>query len=341
MPPSGTFRDAIRAIDEGEHQIALVVDDNERLKGIVTDGDVRRALLRGIPLDAPVTDLMNADPTTAPADGRRSAILATLRTRRIVQVPLVDNELRVVGVETIGHFLSQETRPNTVVLMVGGRGSRLQPLTDECPKPMLSIGGKPLLETIVDNFIEAGFKNFLFSVNFRSDIIQTHFGDGAAWGANISYIHEDKQLGTAGALSLLQERPEHPLIVMNGDLLTKINIEHLLSFHHDQNACATMCVREHTFDIPYGVVEFSEHRLSGFREKPSLKMFVNAGIYVIEPEALDYIPTNQYFDAPELFSKLITADKETCVFPIREYWADIGHLDDLEHARSTYPTVFG
>ena len=334
MSPGGTFQDAIRAIDEGEHQIALVVDENGHLEGIVTDGDVRRALLRGVSLDGPVIEVMNTNPTTAPADERRSAILATLRTRRIVQVPLVEEDGLVVGVETIGHFLSQDSHPNTVVLMAGGRGNRLQPLTDDCPKPMLPIGGKPLLETIVDNFVQSGFRKFLLSVNYRSDVIRQHFGDGSSWGADISYIEEDKQLGTVG------NRPEHPLIVMNGDLLTKINIEHLLSFHYDQGASATMCVREHNLEIPYGVVKFSEHKLSEVREKPSFKMFVNAGIYVIEPDALDHIPEDQFFDAPQLFTKLIELGRETCVFPIREYWADIGRLDDLENARDVYPKVF-
>jgi dTDP-glucose pyrophosphorylase len=341
MPLDGSFRDAIRAIDEGEHQIALIVGENNYLKGILTDSDVRRALLRGVPLDSPITNIMNTSPTTAPADGRRSAILATLKTRRIIQVPLIEDDGRIVDVVTIGDFINQESHPNTVVLMVGGRGNRLQPLTDDCPKPMLPIGGKPLLETIVDNFIEAGFKNIVFSVNYRSDIIHEHFGDGSAWGINISYLNEDKPLGTAGALSLIQERSEHPVIVMNGDLLTKVNIEHLLAFHYEQGADATICVREHTFDIPYGVVEFSEHRLLNLREKPSVKMFVNAGIYVIEASALDYIPTDQYFDAPQLFSALLEAGRETCVFPVREYWADIGRIDDLENARSIYPAVFG
>jgi NDP-sugar pyrophosphorylase family protein len=225
--------------------------------------------------------------------------------------------------------------------MAGGLGKRLGSLTQSCPKPLLKIGGTPILEIIVNRLAEQGFRKLFISVNYRGEMIEDHFGDGARWTADIQYLREPERLGTAGALSLLPERPPQPFVVMNGDLLTKLNLKHLLDFHREHRAKATMCVREYQFQVPFGVVQADEHRLLGIDEKPTHRFLVNAGIYALDPDVLDLVPKNQMFDMPHLFEKLVATGHETMAFPIREYWMDIGRMDDLEQAASEYCEIFG
>ncbi len=339
--PDRSIRETIQTIDEGAIRIALVVDSENHLLGTVTDGDIRRGILRGVALEEPVTRVMNPQPTTARADESRDVILERMKQTRLHQIPVVDGQGCLVTVEILDELLQTRQRDNWVMLMAGGLGSRLRPLTDECPKPLLKVGSKPLLEIILENFLEYGFRKFYISVNYKAEMVKEHFGDGSRWGIEIRYIHEDQRLGTAGALSLLPERPALPLIVMNGDLLTKVNFQHLLDFHAEHRARATMCVREYDFQVPYGVVRIDHHRVLGIDEKPVQRFFVNAGIYVLEPEVLDLIPSATYFDMPELFTRLIGQNHETAVFPIREYWLDIGHMEDFARANGDFPEVFG
>lgn len=334
------IREVIRKLDESALQIVLVVDENNRLQGTVTDGDIRRSILKALSLDEPVQRIMNPQPTVARVDEGRDSILAAMQIKQLHHIPLVDENRRVVGLETIDEFVRPRIRENRVVLMAGGLGSRLRPLTDDCPKPMLKVGNKPLLETILENFIEYGFRRFYISVNYMAEAVKSYFGDGSRWGADICYLQEDQKLGTAGALSLLPEKPAESLLVMNGDLLTKVNFNHLIDFHLNHHAKGTMCVREYDFQVPYGVVKIDNHRITGIDEKPVQRFFVNAGIYVLEPEALDLIPSNTYFDMPTLFEKLIERQQEAAVFPIREYWLDIGHLADFDRANGEFTKVF-
>jgi NDP-sugar pyrophosphorylase family protein len=224
--------------------------------------------------------------------------------------------------------------------MAGGLGTRLGELTRDCPKPLLRVGNKPVLETILENCIEYAFKRFYISVNYKADMLKDYFGDGSRWGVDIRYIEEKKRLGTAGALGLLPEDPTVPLLVMNADVLTKINFKHLLEFHEEHRSVATMCVREYEFQVPYGVVKIDNHRLLDILEKPVHQFFVNAGIYVLNPEAVSMVPKNTYFDMPALFEKLLQDQAETAAFPVREYWLDIGRKDDLERANGDYAEVF-
>jgi len=224
-------------------------------------------------------------------------------------------------------------------------GTRLRPLTDDRPKPMIEVGGRPILATLIDRFVEQGFTRVYISVNYRKEMIEDYFGDGARFGARISYIHEDQARGTAGALALIPERPKRPVIVMNGDLLSKISFAHLLKFHEEHQAAATMSVREYRFTVPYGVVEADGHVLTAVTEKPEHKFFVNAGIYVLSPDAFDLIPADRPFDMPELFTLLLARATENkaarpAVFPLREYWIDIGRLDDLNQAQREFATLF-
>lgn len=338
--PNVTVRDTIRTIDEGAIQIAFVVDEDGRLLGTVTDGDIRRAILRGISLDDDAKSVMNPHPITAPSDMSRQAILEIMRHKLIHQIPVLDQAGCVVDVELLDNLLKREEPQNWVVLMAGGLGSRLRPLTDAVPKPMLKIANKPLLEIILENFIEQGFRRFYFSVNYKADMVQSHFGDGSHWDAEIRYLRETERLGTAGPLNLLQDRFTEPVIVMNADLLTKLNFRQLLDFHHEHRAKATMCVREYDFQVPYGVVRIDNTRITAIDEKPVQRFFVNAGIYVLDPEAIGLIPTEAYFDMPELFNRMIGLGWDTAVFPIREYWLDIGRMEDFQRANGEFAGEF-
>jgi len=332
--------DVIRVIDKSALGIALVVDENRRLKGTITDGDIRRAILRNLSLTTPAAAIMNLHPTVARMNDHREALVAQMREKGIKHLPVVDADGVVMHMEILSELLQLKKRENWVVLMAGGLGKRLHPLTDDCPKPLLKVGNKPILETILLNLKEDGFSKFFISVNYKAEMIEDYFGDGSKWGVEIQYLREKERLGTAGALSLLPEIPTQPLLIMNGDLLTKINFGQLLDFHTEHQACATMCVREYSFEVPYGVVELDKQRLTGIVEKPVQHFFVNAGVYVLEPKALKFIPKNVYFDMPTLFEVCIREQYETAAFPIREYWLDIGRMGDFERANGEFYEVF-
>lgn len=332
--------DAIRTMDEGRLQIALV-ERQGRLVGTLTDGDVRRALLSGATLSQPVQAIMNNSPIVASSGITNEAALALMRKHSIHQLPIVDANGMIVEIKLIDDLTRVSHADYWVVLMAGGQGTRLRPLTEDLPKPLIKVGGRPILETILSNFIAAGFAKFFFSVNYKAEMIQEYFGDGSKWGIDISYLEEKTKLGTAGALSLLPSRPVNPIIVMNGDLLTTINFQQLIKYHQEHKAVATACVLEHTTTIPYGVVEISDNAVTGIREKPTLKQFINAGVYLLQPEAFDYIETGKPLDMPSLLNILVGKNKTTVAFPLREYWIDIGRLDDLKRASDEYQHVFG
>jgi dTDP-glucose pyrophosphorylase len=340
VAPGTPAIDAVRIIESARLQIALVVDETGRLVGTVTDGDVRRALLAGTPLNSPVSEIMFRTPTTAPPEADRETLLSIMQAKVLRHIPIVDAQGRLVGLESMMDMLSKETLPNAVVLMAGGRGQRLRPLTDLCPKPLLRIGDKPILEIILENFVSQGFRTFYISINYLAEKVVEHFGDGSRFGVSISYLREDQPLGTAGALTLLPKLDE-PFLVMNGDLLTKVNFAHLLDFHASQQGVATMCVRPYTSQIPYGVVHVDGNDLVRIEEKPTQTVFVNAGIYALSPAALPRIPQGQAFDMPALFEALMAEKARTLAFPVREYWMDIGRVGDYEQAQTDYSRHFG
>lgn len=335
-----TIRETIQRIDASAMQIALVTDSSDKLLGTVTDGDIRRGILKGQSLDEKISSIMNSNPQVCLQGDDRESRLARMKLTGLHHMPIVDELGKLVGLETLEELLTPLERDNIVVLMAGGLGMRLRPLTDDCPKPMLKIGGRPILETILLNFIEYGFKRFYISVNYKSEIITDYFGDGSKWGVEIEYIHETNKLGTAGALSLLPQKPNKTFLIMNGDLLTKVNFGHLIEFHRNHHAKATMCVREYDFQVPYGVVRIDDHRIIGIDEKPVQTFFVNAGVYVLEPDVLDNIRVNVALDMPDLFQQLIKKNQETVVFPVREYWLDVGHLADYDRANCEYREIF-
>ena len=329
-----TLLETMRIIDKSSLQFAVVVNSDGMLLGTVTDGDIRRSILRGDSLNVNITRVMNPSPITALAGQSRNKYFRIMKTKKLKQLPIVDKNNRIMDILFLDKAVSNND--NLVVLMVGGLGTRLRPLTNDIPKPMLQVGGKPILETIIEGFKQYGFTNFILSVNYKKEVIQNYFQNGQAFDVNISYIEESKRMGTAGALSLLPTKPLKPFFVMNGDLLTQVNFEQLMHYHMDNHSLATMCVREYEYQIPYGVIETDGVNLVSIKEKPVHKSFVNAGIYVLSPEVLDYIPKNQFYDMPELFQKLLGEEKKTTVFPIREYWLDIGRMDDFERANLEY-----
>ena len=333
ISPQTTLRESIARIDGSGLQLALVLDSDGRLAGVLSDGDIRRAILQESDLAIPIANVMNFNPTVAPISATSSELLALMRRKVLHHVPLVDADNFVVGLATLDELTGVIEKPNWVVLMAGGLGSRLMPLTENCPKPMLLVGGKPILESILESFYEQGFRKFFLSVNYLAESVCDYFGDGSKWGVDINYLREDKRLGTAGALSLLPERPTTPLIVMNGDLLTRIRFDNMLNFHYEHDSIATMSVREYDFQVPYGVVQLNGYNIAAIQEKPVHRYFVNAGIYTLSPEVFDHIPKNTFFDMPTLFDRILAAGYPTCAYPLREYWLDVGRIEEFERAQ--------
>ena len=340
IAPNMGMRDIIQHLDSNNTKIALVVDDHRVLLGTVTDGDVRRAILRGLPLDAPATKIMNPEPTVRPFGQDRGEVLAYLQHQQLKHLPLVDFANRAVDLITLDELLLPRIRDNWVVLMAGGKGMRLRPLTENTPKPMLDVGGRPILETIVRRCTAAGFNKFFMSVNYQANVIRDHFGDGSTLGATIEYIEEDEPLGTAGALTLLPDIGTAPLVVMNGDILTKVDPAQVVAYHQENNAMATMAVREYEYQVPYGVIDLDNNQISNIREKPLERYFINAGIYALDPAAIAHLPTSGAFDMPSLFDRLRIAGHKTLAYPIREYWVDIGQMDDYQRANVEFAQIF-
>lgn len=338
--PGTPLREAIAKIDAAATQMALVVDADRKLLGSLSDGDVRRALLAGAALDDAVEKWMHRSPTTAREQESRETILAKMRQLVLHQIPILDGEGRVVDLKTIDDYLAVPPRDNWVVIMAGGLGTRLKELTRHTPKPMLPVGDRPLLETIIGRFVEQGFHRIWLAVNYQAEKIISHFGDGAAFGAEIRYLREEKRLGTAGALSLLSETPGVPLLVANADLLAAVDYGEMIERHVAAGVMASMAVWEYEYQIPYGVVHTEGERISGLEEKPVRQAMVNAGIYVLRPEALEFVPKDTFFDMPELFAALIDRGLPVGYHRINGYWLDIGRHEDFERACLDFEKAF-
>jgi dTDP-glucose pyrophosphorylase len=330
------IEDVVAVINEAcEYRVALVVDDNQKLLGTVTDGDIRRAIMRHVSLSEPVNTIMNVSPFVMHESEEKQKVRALLEREGILQVPIVNDENEVVGIETLHNVTKQEIHKNKVVIMAGGYGTRLRPLTDDCPKPMLSIGDKPLLEHIISDFMSYGFRKFELTVHYLPDQIRNYFGNGEQWGIEIQYYNEPTPLGTGGALSSIHARSssDEPYIIINGDVLTKVHYTHLLRFHELHHADITVCVRKHQISIPYGVVQYDHHELIEIKEKPVINHFVNAGIYVINPCVFDQLTIQAPYHMTDLIREAKLLNMKVAVFPIHEYWMDIGKLENYNQAQ--------
>lgn len=335
LPVSATLQQAIQQLDMSGLQIAIAVEDDGRLAGTVTDGDIRRALIRGLTMKALVPAVMNRSPFVVPPGLQAGAVREIMVANKIRQLPVVDDGGRVVGLHLWDEMVSLASRPNRMVIMAGGRGVRLLPHTENCPKPLLPVGGKPILEHIIERAHADGFSQFSIAIHYLGHMIEEYFGDGSAWNVKIDYVREQIPLGTGGALSLLTP-PDLPFIVTNGDVLTDVRYSDILSFHDRHIAAATMAVQSHEWQHPFGVVRTDGVDIVGFEEKPVFKSHVNAGIYCLNPAALSHLASNEPCDMPALFQRLQAVRQRTIVYPMHEPWLDVGRPVDLERANTVH-----
>lgn len=328
-----SIKDALVLIDSEALRIVLVTDNAKRLVGVVTDGDIRRGLLRNMTLDCPVRLVMNRTPITVDVSMPAKAAQGLMEKHGILAVPVLDDGA-VVGLESLQFPMINRIYEHPVFLMAGGFGTRLRPLTNDCPKPLLKLDDRPILEIILTRFVKAGFKNFYISTHFMPEKIREHFGDGTKWGVSISYVHESEPLGTGGAIGLLPDNiPDLPLILMNGDVLTTIDFEALIKFHEKSAPAATLCVREYEHQIPFGVINGDGKRVVSMVEKPINRCFTNAGIYVLEPEIRKAVQPGVRVDLPTVLEHIISENKEVLMYPVHEYWLDIGRIDEFNKAQ--------
>jgi dTDP-glucose pyrophosphorylase len=332
-----TLQEAIRSLNDSGLQIVLIVAAHDVLAGTVTDGDIRRGLLRGLELGSPVEGIMNRSPFVAPPQLGRELILDLMRANKIRQLPIVDTEGAVVGLHLLDQLLKPIERANLLVIMAGGEGTRLRPHTQNCPKPLLPVAGKPMLEHIIVRAKSEGFTRFVLAVHYLGHMIEDHFGDGSRFGVAIEYVREREPLGTAGAVRLVNPRPDAPFLVTNGDVLTHIRYGELLDFHIRHGAAATMAVRLHEWQHPFGVVRTKGVDIVGFEEKPIARSHVNAGIYVLEPLAVEHLAEGERCDMPVLFERLQQQSLRTIVYPMHEPWLDVGRPADYQSAQQIGP----
>lgn len=333
LSETASIVEVIKNLDKSGLQIVLVLNNREKLAGTITDGDIRRGLLRGIALDDLANKVMNPSPQYIEESESLEKKLFSIKTdAQIIHLPILNGEKCVIGMYLSEQFDVQAKVDNLVVIMAGGVGKRMRPLTENCPKAMLKIGEKPILEHVLDRFIGEGYVNFCFSVHYMSKIIRDYFEDGSKWGVNIKYIEESSPLGTAGALALLDEVPKKPILVTNCDVLTDVRYSDLLKYHLDHNAVATMAVREYEWTHPFGVVELADQKIISLIEKPTYRTYINAGIYALDPIALNEIVKNSYFDMTDLFSILNNGGMLTVAYPTHEYWVDVGRPADFHIA---------
>ncbi|PKQ33377.1 MAG: alcohol dehydrogenase [Actinobacteria bacterium HGW-Actinobacteria-11] len=332
--PGTSIRDALFQLDRSRRQVVFVEDATGRLVGAVSDGDIRRGLLAGASLEDRVDRVMNTNPATVPPTATQDAVDA-LKAQRGIRVVAVVDEGRIVDVVGEGEHIATPL-PTPVVLMAGGRGQRLYPITKDIPKPLVPLGDTPMIDIILGRLRGQGFRRVHVSVNHLGHLIEEHLGDGTEHGLEITYLHEPMPLGTAGAMAQLRGEIDSPFVVMNSDLLTEVDLRRMLGFHLDAQADATIGAREYGFEIPYGVLRRDGHRVVGLAEKPYHRELVSAGIYVLEPSALDLLEQDEYCDMPTLLAQLMAADRQVSAYEIREEWIDVGRPEDLERARRAW-----
>ncbi len=335
LTPDATLQQAIKSLDTSALQIALVTSADGVLVGTITDGDIRRALLRGLDLNSPVAAIIHHDPLVVPPQLGRDLALRVMQANKIRQLPIVDENQRVVGLHLWDELMAPRQRSNLMVIMAGGKGIRLLPHTEACPKPLLPVGDKPMLEHIIERAKSEGFGHFVLAVHYLGHMIEDYFGDGSRLQVSIEYLRENAPLGTAGAIGLLDPRPEQPFVVTNGDVLTDLRYSDLLDFHFRNGASATMAVRMHEWQHPFGVVNTKGVDIVDIEEKPIVRSHINAGIYVLEPNVIDVLKSGEPCDMPTLFDRLRQRSARTIVYPMHEPWLDIGRNADYTAAQQS------
>ena len=334
--PDATLIECMKVINETGAGIALAVDSTSELIGTISDGDIRKALIEGSPLDSPVLPHINRDCFSVLSSVSRDEVLDIMHARKFEQIPIVDERNRVIGLHLLHDIVGNVPCPNWAVVMAGGKGKRLRPFTESVPKPMIKVAGRPILERIILHLVGSGIRRIFLSVNHLSEIIENHFEDGSDYGAEIAYLRENSPLGSGGAISLLPEIPEHPLLVMNGDLIADANCGDMINFHTQNDFYATMGVYSYFHQVPYGCVKIRNSRLESLEEKPVLEKMVNAGIYVLSPQAVSAIPKSTPFPITTLFEDAISRNLFCGAFAIEKEWLDIGTPKQLGFARGEF-----
>ena len=324
--------ETMRIITEAAFGVALAVDEEQRLAGVLTDGDIRRALLGGAALDSPIAPVINRNCTSVRLEDDRAYVLDLMQSRHISQIPILDGERRLVGLHLLGEILGSAPRPNWAVIMAGGKGTRLRPITENLPKPMIKVAGRPILERLVLHLVGFGIKRIFVSVNYLGHMVENHFGDGSAFGCRIEYLREEQEMGTGGALALLPELPQAPLLVLNGDLVTQLNVDRLLAFHDAGNYLATIAVRRYFHQVPFGCLEVRDKQVRRFDEKPMLQQMVNAGAYVLSPAVIRRVPKS-FFPITSLFEECLERGESVGAWEIEEDWIDVGQKEQLKQAQ--------
>lgn len=326
---NATIAEVIQNLNEVSLKIVLVVDAEGILEGTISDGDIRRGLLKGLDLSSKVTPIIHRNALVVPPELSRAMVMQLMVANKLQQIPVVNSKHHVVGLHLWDELSTPPLRQNSMVIMAGGMGKRLLPHTENCPKPLLRVAGKPMLEHIIERAKAEGFRHFILAIHYLGNMIEDYFGDGSKWEVRIDYLREESPLGTAGALSLLQPQPEAPFVVTNGDVITDIRYGEILDFHIRHGASATMAVRVHEWQHPFGVVQTQGIDIVGFEEKPVARSHINAGVYVLAPEALSVLATSASCDMPTLFGRLQLQNKRTVAYPMHEPWLDVGRPDDL------------
>lgn len=332
LPPHATIEQAIRNLDQVAIKIVLVVNKTAELEGTISDGDIRRGLLKGLDLNSPIASVVHRNALVVPPEMGRDVVMQLMVANKIQQIPVVNEQRHVVGLHLWDEITTPPVRPNRMVIMAGGMGTRLRPHTENCPKPLLPVAGKPMLEHIIERAKLEGFSHFVLALHYLGHMIEDHFGDGERLQVRIDYLREQSPLGTAGALGLLNPRPDAPFVVTNGDVLTDIHYGELLDFHVRHDAAATMAVRVHEWQHPFGVVQTQGINIVGFEEKPVARSHINAGVYALDPDALSVLSEDAHCDMPTLFERLQAKAKRTVAYPMHEPWLDVGRPDDLSRA---------
>lgn len=335
LPPHATIEQVISNLDQVAIKIVLVVNETGELEGTISDGDIRRGLLKGLDLYSPITNVIHRNAFVVPPEVTREMVMQLMVANKIQQIPAVDEHRHVVGLHLWDEIATPPVRSNLMVIMAGGMGTRLRPHTENCPKPLLLVAGKPMLEHIIERAKLEGFSRFVLAVHYLGHMIEEHFGNGKDLGVQIDYLREQTPLGTAGALGLLQRRPDEAFVVTNGDVITDIRYGELLDFHLRHNAAATMAVRVHEWQHPFGVVQTDGINIVGFEEKPIARSHINAGVYALSPGVLTEIVTNERCDMPTLFERLQAVTRRTVAYPMHEPWLDVGRPDDLSLANAS------
>lgn len=341
LRPDDSLKSALEVIEANARGIAFVTDESGMLLGTITDGDIRRAILKNYSLDIAVKLIMNEHFIFVTKNYTRTLIETIYDQKQINQLPVLDDKMRLIEIVFYSDLKKTPVKENWVILMAGGYGTRLAPLTNDVPKPMLKVGARPILETIVEQLKSYGFKNLIFSLNYKSSIIENYFQDGSNFGVRIEYVKEKKRLGTAGAIRLAKRFLDKPFMVVNADILTKLNFENFMRYHLKHGNDITIGTRKYELQIPYGVVDITDETVSSLVEKPRINYFVNGGVYCLQPEAADMIPENEYYDITQLISSMTGTSKKVGSFPITEYWMDIGHMEDYNQANIDYERLFG